>query len=54
MTAPARKPGAWVRCDRLMALAQRLCDSPDLTVQGADLMVRLDRAALALIGATPR
>ena len=48
------RPGRWVRAHRLQMLAQRLCDAPDLTGQGADLMVRLDRAALDLIGATPR
>ena len=34
---------------RLHNLANALCESPDLTAQGADLMVRLDAAAFALV-----
>lgn len=45
--------GTWARARRLQALAQRLCDAPHLTAQGADLMVRLDHEALRLIGARP-
>lgn len=32
---------------RLADLARRLCAAPDLTSQGADLMVRLDHAAIS-------
>jgi hypothetical protein len=33
---------------RLLRLSWALCNAPNLTPQGADLMVRLDAAALAL------